>query len=98
MQSTFFVTLPDEEGYVIIASSIGNHPHGDVLHRVGSQCLEAYIAPVQVTYNADDAHVAVDGYRAVFFSSATMSLRCESLSMLMETPTSLVAIMSIGVW
>ena len=57
LQSLLLILLSDEERDVVVAAAVRNHAYRDVLHRIGSEGLEAYVAPVEVAYYADDAHV-----------------------------------------
>ena len=57
-----FVGSGDQEGDIVVASTIGNHAHWDILQGLCGNGLKAHIAPVQITYNADDTHIIVHLY------------------------------------
>ena len=65
LQGALLVSLPDEEGDVVVGASVGYHANRDVLHGIRSEGFEAQVTPVQVAYNTYNAHVAVNSYGAV---------------------------------
>ena len=66
LERLLLVRLTDEERDIVVAAAIRNHTYRYVLHSVKDKSLKAEVVPVEVTHHADDAHVAVHGYRAIF--------------------------------
>ena len=56
-----------EEGDVEVAAAIGNHAYGNRREGFAYERFETYVAPLEVTYDADDAHVLVHFHGSVLF-------------------------------
>ena len=66
MKRVLFIFLFDQERDVVVAASERDHPNGDISHGIERMGFEPHIAPFQIAHYADDAHLPIDGYRAVF--------------------------------
>ena len=97
LQRRLLIAIPDKEGNVVVTSSKGNHSHRYVPHRIKRFSFETDILPFQVTYYTDNTHILVNSDSTVFFQVVRISFRCLVLSIVTDTPTSEVQIMSIEV-
>ena len=75
LQSTFLVGLADEEGDVVVATSVRNHADGDVLHGLHGEGFETDVLPCEVAHHAADSLTGMAGTTALHCSAA-LKQRC----------------------
>ena len=50
----------DEYGEVIVATTVGDHVHGDLAEGVQDLCLKAHVVPLHVADDTDDGHIVLN--------------------------------------
>lgn len=66
LECALLVIGADEVGDIVVAASVANHTHGDILECLACLGLETSVLVAEIAHDAHDTHVALDAYHTVF--------------------------------